>query len=139
MSRRHNQKDILRLKEVRKKTMLDRFGNELRANGAPQPGQVMPFPVVCQGSILVAPVTKLCWEQYFGIVQQHFRPGMTRAEKKQFADDAMEMAIVACARIGGVVSEDVPAGWRDEEKAAPEEGKGQGEDVLRFRPGPEEE
>ena len=106
--------------------MIDRFGRPIeQANGQPQ--QLAPFPIMCQGVIAVAPVTKLCWDQYFGIIQRHYKPDMTTQAKKRFADDAMEMAMLACERIGGKIDQQIPPGWNEEEAPANSEPKEQSE------------
>jgi hypothetical protein len=121
VSKRDIQQAIRELKEKREREMLDRFGQEIRpTNGQGQQGPPpMPFPVMSQGFFLCPPATKLCWDIYFATIQQHFRQGMSRDEREQLADDAMAMAITACARIGAKIDDEPPADWRKGEESMP--------------------
>jgi hypothetical protein len=94
--------------------MFDATGRQLPpANGNGQQGPpLVPFPVMCQGVISTAPTTKLCWDNYFAIIQQHFRSGMSKYDREQLADEAMAMAITACERLGAKIDDQPAPGWR---------------------------
>src|SRR5208283_1384861 len=122
MSRRDFQKNMEAARAQREREQL---AAAMRAapplNGSSGGHPPVPFPVMAEAAIVVSPLTKLCWERYFAIVDAHWQPGMDKVRREQFANEAMAMAITPLARIIGLKIEDsLPPGFGEEAQAETE-------------------